>query len=73
MQVAYQAQLVHVLLSCVAKQNSVINVGATQINITVKEGGNKLLQIQDNGSGVQVSHSVSCKSLYFRSKDAVYL
>ncbi len=29
-------------------------VGATQVSISVKEGGNKLLQIQDNGSGVQV-------------------
>ena len=28
--------------------------GATQINVVVKEGGNKLLQIQDNGHGIQV-------------------
>lgn len=41
-----------------------VSVGATQISITVKEGGNKLLQIQDNGSGVQVSLALLRKRLY---------
>ncbi|KAK9820973.1 hypothetical protein WJX81_004838 [Elliptochloris bilobata] len=30
-----------------------LDAGATQVNIVVKEGGNKMLQIQDNGLGVQ--------------------
>ncbi len=32
-----------------------LDAGATQINVFVKEGGNKLLSIQDNGFGIQVS------------------
>ena len=35
-------------------KNTQLCSGSTQISIIVKEGGNKLLQIQDNGSGIEV-------------------
>jgi DNA mismatch repair protein MLH1 len=35
-----------------------VDAGSTSIDVVAKEGGLKLLQITDNGSGINVRHSL---------------
>jgi DNA mismatch repair protein MLH1 len=40
-----------------------VDAGSTSLEVLVKEGGLKLLQITDNGHGIQVSHP-NCSSRF---------
>lgn len=54
--VSYMPQIIHRPANAIKEmmENS-LDASSTNIKITAKEGGLKLLQIQDNGGGIDVS------------------